>query len=94
MPIEDIIKGNATYIMWIIHIFVALYIFGDTNVFSYTINKYIPIGTLVASILIYDKMRKDMIVAMNPPVKAEPPHKKKEKPEYGDTTPFNTEFTQ
>jgi len=65
MDVNKIIKERATLIIWAVHIFVFLWVMGDGTVLSKNINKYFVYGAIVASLFVFDKLHKALLIEQN-----------------------------
>lgn len=56
MGIEEIIQNYNTYIVYGVHILLALYVWGEGVVFNYEAKPWMAIVLLVVSVFVYNKM--------------------------------------
>lgn len=71
MDIDNFIKEKSEIIMWILHIFIFLYLYGDGTVFSKNVNEMFIYVALGASLYIYIKMHKALVAEQTKPPKVE-----------------------
>jgi len=67
MEIESIIKENGKYAVWVAHIVVALYIYGEGKILSWKINEAFVYIILAISLYIFNKVHKDLIDIQSKP---------------------------
>jgi len=92
MPLEDFFKQNATIVIWVIHGFIALYIYGKGTVLSYNVNDIFVFVALAVSLWVFNMLKKDLIQEQTKQPKVKYVDKK-EKPKVDDKDkPFDLGF--